>query len=118
MDFIARLGALVPMPPGSPRQLVRLKHIKHASSGCITNDAARLLLSRRSKPSVNRTEVRNFSRLRRPDYSQHHLEASVDSCLMPSKYSVELGKGAFIRLILRYTIELFDIEIRVSLVFP
>ena len=59
-----------------------------------------LPLPRRSKPSVNLTKVRNFSRHRRPNYSRHPFEPSVDGCLMPSIHSAELGKEVFIRLVL------------------
>ena len=59
-------------------------------------------MSHRSKPSENRTGVRNFSRLRRLDYSQHPLKAAIDGCLISPKYSVELGKGVFIRPILTW----------------
>lgn len=39
-------------------------------------------------------------RPRRPDCSQHPLEAPIAGCLMPSKYPAELGGKPFMRLIL------------------
>ena len=60
------------------------------------DDAVRLLSSRHSKPSENRTNVWNFSEFRRPNHSHHPFEAAVDGCSMPSEYFVKFENPAFI----------------------
>ena len=66
-----------------------------------TEGVAGSLSSRAWKASRNRTEVQDFSRLGRPDYSQRRVEASVDGCLMIWRFSMESGKGAFVFPIFR-----------------